>query len=64
MPYRQELLLLVLAAAAPPSIPLLIKPAVPHGLQPGDMSEEEAAQLFRMPGGDGSSKDAAAAEQG
>lgn len=48
----QELLLLVLAAAAP-SIPHVVKPAMPPGVQPGELLEEEAAQLFRAAGGEG-----------
>lgn len=63
----QELLLLVLAAAAP-TIPLVVKPAMPHGVQPGDLAEEDAAQLFRMPGGQrgqggAAGRSAAAAQQ-
>ncbi|KAL4434175.1 hypothetical protein ABPG75_000616 [Micractinium tetrahymenae] len=45
----KDLLLDVLAAAAP-FVPLLVKPALPHGLEPGELSPE-ALQLFRQGGG-------------
>ena len=46
-------------AAAAPTIPFVAKPPVPHGMQAGDWPEEQAAQLFHMPGGKGGQGDAA-----
>lgn len=43
----QELLLAVLATAAP-SVPLLLKPLLPYGMQPGDVPEEAQQRLFRQ----------------
>lgn len=47
----QDVLLEVLSAAAP-FVPLLLKPALPHGIEPGELSAE-ALQLFRQAGGPG-----------
>ncbi len=47
----QDVLLDVLAAAAP-FVPLLVKPALPHGIEPGELSTR-ALQLFRQAEGPG-----------
>ncbi|KAL4430138.1 hypothetical protein ABPG77_004920 [Micractinium sp. CCAP 211/92] len=47
----KDVLLDVLAAAAP-FVPLLVKPAFPHGIEPGELSTK-ALQLFRQAEGPG-----------
>lgn len=53
-PLPQDVLLLVLAAAAP-VVPLVLKPPRPHDVEWGEVAEHSSVELFRdaAPGGGG-----------
>lgn len=54
LPALQEVVLQILAAAAP-TVPVLMKPPLPHGVVPADVPADVLGHLFRAsaPAGDG-----------